>query len=461
MNEHELRDLLQSAAGRGGVALLDDDAAVDAVVHTHRTRRRRRAAVIAVAACVALVAVAVPLLWPTARPVPDPVEVAHAPAPALDWPVRGSLADDPAALEEVRDLDWSEPLWTPEVEQRRVAFLGDVPGSRRALVVGRTDVSGAVTGQWFTGARGEDPGALVPDGPVERLEERESASHLGADGVMVVLVAPGDAVELTPRVEVAADGSVSRPATPVDTANGLAVATIGRPAIEGSAGSYRVVRGGSVVESRPAGAYFPMGGAWDPPVLTPRDPSSEPPVPEAVDIAVSSVLAQTGLTRDEVRLDLLFSGPFPQGTGEGDPQAVVVAVTMPTGAVVVSIAWADIEPSGAGSLGTCGMQAHPAGTSLDELAVAATCTFATGQVQPEPALLVYAAGEVAAITVRDAQGRAVAEAYAGPTGLMSVTPAPRDGAVRVEPFSGEAREFAVIGSRQDEIVDRAGRTADG
>ncbi|WP_324273458.1 hypothetical protein [Blastococcus brunescens] len=294
MTEDELRDLLHGAAGRGGVALLDDDTAVDAVVETAATQRRRRTAVLAVAACLALIAVTVPTVWPSGRTAPDR-EVASASAAVLEWPVRGSLADDTAALEAVRGLDWSEPLWAPAIENRRVAYLGDVEGSRRALVVGRTDVSGAVTGQWFTGAPGADPATLVAEGAVERLEDAASASHVAAPGdVLVVLTAPDDAVELSPRVEVGADGSVARDFAPVETDDGVAVTGVDRPTVHGSAGLYRVLRDGAVVESRPVPVSFGGEHVWDPPLLAPLDPAGEEPVPEAVDLALQGCWRRPG-----------------------------------------------------------------------------------------------------------------------------------------------------------------------
>ena len=297
MNENELRDLLHGAAGRGGVALLDDDAAVAAVVETAGAQRRRRTALVAAAACIALIAVVVPSVWPSGRTAPDR-EVAQAAAAVLDWPVRGSLAGDATALETVRKLAWSEQQWAPAVEDRQVAFLGDVAGSRRALVVGPTDISGAVTGPWFTGTEGADPVSLAPSPPVERFDDAASASNVAEpDDVLLGRAAPGDTVEYSARVVVGADGSVVREFAPVETHDGVAVTGVDRPTVHGSAGLYRVLRDGSVVESRPLPVNFGGEHVWDPPVLTPLDPAAEEPVPEAVDIALEGVLAQTGLTR--------------------------------------------------------------------------------------------------------------------------------------------------------------------
>ncbi|WP_116450261.1 hypothetical protein [Blastococcus litoris] len=452
MNEDELRELLHGAAGRGGLALLDDDAAVDAVVGEHRAQRRRRGALLAVAACLAVLAVVVPSVWPSGRAAPDR-DVAQARAAVLDWPTRGSLAGDEAALASVRALPWSHPQWAPAPDERRVAFLGDVPGSRRALVVGPTD-DGNVTGQWFSGAVGADPATLAADGAVEVLDDAVSASSVIAPGdVLVVLVAPGDGVELSERVEVGADGSVGRRFAPVEVTDGVAVATVARPSPAGSSGVVRVLHGGAVVDSRPVPVSFGIDQVWEPPVLTPLDPDSSAPVPEAVDLALNDVLAHTGLAREDVRLDLLFSGPVPGPGGEDPVDGVVLAVTLPNGAVVVSTAWAEMAPDGSGSAGTCGMQAHPAGTPVDRLAVGATCLVAGAPGDPS-VLVTYATPAFDQVDV-DAAGGASGGVRA--RGFGTVAPAPGDGTLRATGAGVEPLELALVEATPDGIVDRQGR----
>ncbi|MGY1804404.1 hypothetical protein ACI78T_14090 [Blastococcus sp. SYSU D00922] len=457
MNEDDLRDLLHAAAGRGGLALMDDDAAVDAVVEEHSTQRRRRVALLAVAACLVLIAVVVPSVWPSGRAAPDR-DVAAAPAAVLDWPTRGSLAGDEGALTAVRGLPWSDPQWAPDPDRRRVAFLGDVPGSRRALVVGPTD-DGHVTGQWFSGAVGADPAVLAPQGAVEVLDDASSASSTIAPGdVLVVLVAPGDGVELSERVEVGVDGSVSREFHPVEAPDGVAVTTVDLPNATGSPGIVRVLHRGAVVDSRPVPVSFGVEEVWDPPVLVPLDPDSAPPVPEAVDLALGDVLAHTGLAREEVRLDLLFSGPVPEPPGAGEAvDGVVLAVTLPNGAVVVSLAWADMAADGSGSGGTCGMQAHPAGTPVDRLAVGATCLI-TGSPGDPSVLVHYATPAYDEVEV-DAQGGGGSGIRS--LGFGSITPAPGAGVLRATGTGVEPLELALIDTTPDGIVDRQGKGPQG
>lgn len=454
MTEDELRDLLHGAAARGGTALLDHDAAADAVVERHGVRRRHRTALIAAAACAALIAVVVPSVWPSARTVPDR-DVAQSLAAVLDWPVRGSLADDAAAVEEVRRLDWSEPLWTPALDARRVVFLGDVEGTRRALVVGSTEVSGAVTGQWFAGPVGADPATLVPEGVVERLEDAASAAHVSAgENVLLVLVGPGDGVELSPRVEVGADGSVRRDFAPLVVDGGVAVTAVGPQAMAGP-GVYRVLRDGTMVESRfvPASTEAPLFS--DAPELTPLDPDAATPVPRAVDMALEDVVSQTGWTVDQVRLDLLFSGPVP-GVGTGAPvDGVVLAVTLPNGAVVVSTGWSAISPNGGGASGSCGAQAHPAGTPIGELAVATLCWFPSDGTDVSAVLVHYAtpAFDRVGIDVYDGEDD---DARSRGFGTIT-TPLGAVGTLRATGPAVDPLEVAVVDGMPDGIVDRSGR----
>lgn len=130
--------------------------------------------------------------------------------------------------------------------------------------------------------------------------------------MLVVLVAPGDTVELSPRIEVGADGSVACEFAPVETGDGVAVTEVDRPTPYRSPGLYRVLRDGAVVESRPVPVSSGSEYVGDPPVPAPLDPAGEEPVAETVDLALQGALAQAGVTQEQVRLDLLFSGPLPE-----------------------------------------------------------------------------------------------------------------------------------------------------
>ena len=124
----------------------------------------------------------------------------------------------------------------------------------------------------------------------------------------------------------------------------------------------------------------------------------------------------------------------------------------------MSVAWADMAPSGAGSAGSCGAQVHPAGTPLDDLAVAVECPFPTRGFAREPVLLVYAAPG-GRVEVVDAGGVPVASIDGG-SGAATVTPAPGRGVLRVERPGTPVTEQSVV-PLGDVLVDRAGRSAGG
>jgi hypothetical protein len=414
--------------------------------------------VAAVGLVVALVAVAVPVLSGE-EGAPDQQAAAPPPPAPPDWPVRGSLADDRTAVEAVRQLPWSDGASPPAVPDREVLFLGDVAGGRWALVVGRT--GDQVAGQWFTGPAGADPAALGADGTVQPVAGVASVTHTSTGGTAVVLAAPGTRIEVSPGVVAGTDGTVRRDFAEVLTADGVATVPVGESGPYGSGVLYRVLRGDEVVGEGALPVPSGTVGVLDPPVLTSRDPAGEPPVPEAVDHALGSVLAQTGLREEDVRLHLLWSGPVPWDGGDpGDPlDAVVLAVTLPGGAVAVSVAWADTGPSGAGSAGSCGAQVHPAGTPLDGLAIAAECPFPTRGFAREPVLVVYAAPPGGRIQVVDTRGVPVVSLDGG-SGAATVTPAPGWGVLRVERPGAPVTEQAVV-PLGDVLVDRAGRSAGG
>ncbi len=456
VDEQHLRTLLHGAA-RPPAAVMDDDEATDAVVRTHRARRRQRLGLAAVAVAVAVGLVAV--LTPSPPGGRGPVERQVAASPsgtAPDWPTRGSLAGDAAALDAARRLPWSDPSTAPPVADREVLFLGDAAGTRWALVVGRA--GDHATGQWSTGPAGADPSSLRPDGAVRSVAGVASIGHASAGGHALVLTDPGTLVEVSPGVVVGADGTVRRDFAPVETTDGVAVFPVAATGPYGTGHVHRVLRGDELVAVASLPAPAGTGEVAGPRLLTPRDPSGGPPAPRAVDHAVGAVLGATGVREEDVRLDLLWSGPVPRDGGV-PADAVVVALTVPGGAVVVSVAWADVGPSGSGSAGSCGAQAHPAGTPLDAVAVAAECAFPTRGFARESVLVAYAAPAAGRVEVLDAGGRAVL-GTAGGSGAITVAPAPGRSVLRVGRPGAPAAEQAVV-PLGGALVDLAGRSADG
>ena len=371
MLETELRDRLHRVAARSGGTEGDDLAAVESVLARRRVERRQRLVGLAVAACVALVVVSVPLL--VGGPRADRGGQAAAGEEVWDAPVRGSLAGDRVFLDTVQLLDWSSGGPVPDRADREVAFAGDVPGGRWVLVVGRTD--GGLVGQWFTAAPGAAPADLVADPSLSYLDEDDPVTRVAGEvpgGALLVLARPGDEVQVAERAVVDADGTVRREYAPVPTVDGVAVTEVGSTTEAGIAARYRVLRDGAVVaEGTPTALSWPSR-TFDPPELTALRPGSTPPDPTAVDQAITEVAGPTGLDEDVLAPVLLWAGPLPAPGGE-TADAVVLALTMPSGAVVASTAYADIAEDGSGAGGWCGASTHPAGTDVADLAVVAAC----------------------------------------------------------------------------------------
>lgn len=377
--ETELRDRLHSAAWRVGTGG-DDLAAADAVISRRRTERRHRAAGGAATLVLLVVAVLVSVLdpwWSTgqtpARPA-APVRTSTVPAHLGEQWVprtRGSLAGDQLFLGQVRARPWPGAGNPPAANARSVVFAGDVGGTRWVLVSGPVD--GRRMGQWFAGPAGAAPGVLADEGLVDLQQGLPAAHvHLDAGGAsLLVLSMPGDEVQVSPAVVVAADGTARRDYTAVPSTDGVAVVHESG-AFAGSAVRFRVLRDGSSVGAGPAVSTFAVPDAiGDAAEQAPLRPSSGTALRTTVMNALEPVLAATGLGPADVHPVLLWTGPIPlQGGGPG-AQAVVLALTMPSGAVVTTTAFESAD--GALPSGTCGSAVHPAGTALADLVVVTSC----------------------------------------------------------------------------------------
>ena len=162
-----------------------------------REQRRRRLALAAAGVAAALVFVGLPTLASglvgegSRGEAAAPSSPSRARVPSnFDYSTRGSLAGDADWVEGVRALSWRPEDWPetprkadPELENRKVAFAGDVPGGRVALVLGRLG-DGSLAQAWYTGPKAGGAGghgarrhALggVPagaHGPVDRTRPR-------------------------------------------------------------------------------------------------------------------------------------------------------------------------------------------------------------------------------------------------------------------------------------------------
>jgi hypothetical protein len=456
VNELQLRDLLHGAAASSPPPLLDDAAAAHAVVAARGRERRRRTQLLIAAVCAAVLAVVVPLAW-SGGSAPDR-QVAEAPSAAvLDWPTRGSLAGDADALAAVRALPWDGYPYAPDASDRRVLFLGDVAGGGRWALVAAVTSDGVLSGQWFAGPDGAAPSALRPDSAVDRLADVGSVSHSSRSGdLLLVLTSPGDAVEVSPRVIVGADGSVRRNWNPVDTEDGVAVTGVDPGTSFGSV-RYRVLRDGEEVD-RGIGAFsVETAQVYAPASLTPLHDLGVPPDQNAVDLAVRFVLGQVGLPEEGVEPELLFSVAVdPVATGDqGAPTNVVaVAVPLPDGGIVLSTAWFRTAPDGSGAGGSCGAQAHPAGTQLDALAVAANCAFRGRTTESVLVTLVPPAFDAVEVV---APGGGTVARTSGEGPVVGVAgPAPAGSVARLSVAGQVVAEQAVLQHAPDQLVDLAG-----
>lgn len=354
-----------------------------------------------------------------AAPVPPPDDNLY------DGPTRGSLRDDAAFVEAVRALPWPGPQATggpgPRPAGRHVVFAGDVPAGRWALVVARPAVrtedaafpGGAgpdlLDSMWFTGPPGAaatqltpaiDPVIIKPSWPTELLDP--------ATGVLVVVAAVGDEIELSERPEIAADGGVSRDFSTVGTTDGVAVLQLGTTGVPyGTAAVYRIARDPTGTAIRPW-TTVPDGPGRQPAIEYPRGEPGQPGRTAAVH-AAHRVLGEIGLTPDDVEVSAQWVGNVP---ARGPGQAAVVTVTLPNGAVAVDGQW-QLPPRARGPVpgGDCGRTVLPAGAPAARRVYALVCEVAdaTTGAPMQATLVVVAPPDVVLVRTYDANGSFLSE----------------------------------------------------
>ncbi|MCO7222547.1 hypothetical protein, partial [Klenkia sp. PcliD-1-E] len=135
----------------------------------------------------------------------------------------------------------------------------------------------------------------------------------------------------------------------------------------------------------------------------------------------------TGQDPAALRPLLLWAGTLPRPLG-GAVDAVVLAVPQPSGALVVSTAWADRLEDGSLQQIGCGTQGFPAGTDPAGLAVAARCVVAQRGTGAARATVVLTTPEATStlpderrdtvVVPRAADGSPVPVGSAGPGDLL-------------------------------------------
>ncbi|WP_369137929.1 hypothetical protein [Modestobacter versicolor] len=363
----------------------------DVVVARHRARHRQALGAAGLAAAVAALVVASTTLLP-GGPAAEPAGAASVDLPAaepapeppgvdvLAGPARGPLAGDAAFLDGVRRLPWADAGTDVPPGSRRVVFAGDVAGGRWALVAGTASGTDDTALAWFSGPPGAPAEQLRPAGvPVVVDPARPVARADNGTGALVVVAAPGDAVELSSRPDVAADGTSSRAWQPVDAPDGVVVTTLPPGAAPyATAVRYRVVRDGVEVATAVPDGHSSTAAAPAPAAVEWVRPQPPPAAGDAaVAGAVAEVLGATGLTPAEVTVAALWAGDVP-GPHDRPARVTLLAVTLPSGAVYLTAPFGYGTADGSVLGGSCGSGVQAAGVAPADQALVVRCDVPDG-----------------------------------------------------------------------------------
>jgi hypothetical protein len=351
------------------------DVTAASLTDLHHRRLRHRAALLAAAVAVVLVAVAVPYtLAHLDRSSPA------GPASLYDLPTRGSLAGDEAFLADAVRLSWKPgadwivstgDLPDPPVSTRHVVWAHDVPGGKRwVLVAGKnTAIPGDDDAENQTDLGAISPVALAlfagPAGaPADELTLAEIprgqtpdvpfAAQDPESGTLLVVAAPGDAIEVSPRPTFQADGTATRAWDHSVGRDGVAVVQVGPLAVAGSSpAEYRVFRDSLEI----SGARGPdVLGAGGPAVDLSLAAVHGPLISESdAQWAAAQLVGQLGPDSGDPDAIIVWQGEVPGPDDGGGPATVTVAtVTAPSGAVLVNALWSRPAGDGGSYSSTCG-----------------------------------------------------------------------------------------------------------
>ena len=354
----------------------------------------------------------------------------------LAGPPRGSLAGDAAYVEAVRGRPWGTDE-DPPVADREVVLVTETEAGRVALVL--ADGPTRTRGVWFTGPAGAEAGALRPWEPDRVSSERPAPLLLPgpAGAVLVVVAAPGDVVEVSPRLAIDATGAATRSWAAVPAPDGVAVMPVVDVAA-GMAAALRVRRGGEVVHR----SAFPLP-ADEPPTarpltLPPIRPGS-PADPHAVGEAVRRAAAPLGVPAPALDPQLLWAAELTRTGGLGS--VAVVTASAPGGGGLVTT-HGRMGAAGSGRQIPCGTAPLPGGTDPAALTVAAVCNVFDGiEVEPDRSWLVVTAPPAAVrAEVLDERGVVLDTVDLAGGGSVSRTP---DGTVAVRTLDASGRPLDV------------------
>ncbi|SDN83266.1 hypothetical protein SAMN05660199_00788 [Klenkia soli] len=465
--EDDVRTALHRAADDLGHPVVPHRVLAAGLRETGRRRRRRRIGIAAAGVAVAVVVTAVPVGIAALRT--DPPTTATPVVPEVDvlgLAPRGSLAGDRAFLDALVQQPWVVPGTTPEdapdapVATRRVAFAGDVPGGRWALVVGenptpstlpaeqQTDLGAmsGVAGVWFVGPVGAAADQLAPVTYPRGLptDQVQSLSD-PATGTVVVLAAPGDEIALSDRPDIAADATVTRTWTDVGAADGLGVGALPVGDVGGyrTAGQYRVTRDGIVVQRQSPDQLGRQDDA-EVPVIPIDHPRGSVPGADLMDqVHAAELLGTTGLSIAEVGFQVVWSGAIP-GPDDDPTYATVLVATLPSGAMLVQ--GTDLRDLGDGGYGggVDVLQLFPAGAPTDLVVAMRTAVSGDGGRGTVTSLVVAVPDGAVQVTALDEDGGRLGTFPVA--GGAAVAPFP-DGTTAVEvAFADGSTRTAALGS---------------
>ena len=356
-----------------------------------RSERRRRIALGAAALAAVLVFVGVPVLASTLAADPQRADVAtpsgrtFTPSPPTGLyalPTRGDLADDEEWLAAVTELEWGpvDPellaagieVPDPPVDSRRVAFAGDVPSGRIALILGMDGTRPAHA--WFTGPRGATPDqmslASIPShaGQTDTLVLVDGAGPTAPSVTLVVVTEPGATVTrgLTPVVE--ASGEVRREDVDVATDDGIGIAEIPAPWAWGAGPTVQVQGApapqGMQIEDSVRLRGGALGHAPTAPIADPRGLGDRIQRVQAERTA-GWQLEMYGLSADQAQPTLLAAGPL----GTRAPYGELYGMTHPSGATELWVVTYAPDQAEAGGQWFA-VPPAPAGTALLDQVIA-------------------------------------------------------------------------------------------
>jgi hypothetical protein len=436
MDDTELRSRLESLASRTAPPTQDTDELVARVVERSRAGRRRQALLIAAAATVVAVLVAVPAVRSEQGRDTDPA------SPALSTgvyttPTRGILSDEPAFLEGMLRLPWTNgpggrDVPEPHLDTRHVVWAGLVADEQWVLVAGadpaaplppdddgdgrrELDQLDRIVFAWFSGPRDGIAQEMTLFSAPRVVEAGEPAALTDSGGRGIVVAAPDDTVEVSDEVLTSPDGTPRREYEVVPDFEGVAILHLGPVSSLDRSLSYRITRDGQ----RRTGPFdtLPNPDFVVPDIEFDHLRAAPPPAPgdQATTAAIDELLGRTGFQAERYQA---APGPGCQPgrapCGLIDPVTILWAgdlATVDGAAARLTVLAVGLEGPFyvTGALGkgvggqvrssTCGSEIRPLGTAPADLVVVLRCDVDTG---PDDLVVVAPRGATTAVALDSA-----------------------------------------------------------